>query len=81
MIKILHCIYNIDTASVEATFSDGSVLSIYSPAVDDEIIISLKLTNFLYFVSISNNELSSKFFILKVKCLKLMERLTVDVNE
>lgn len=37
MIKILHCTYNIDTASVEVTFSDGSVLSIYSPAVDDEL--------------------------------------------
>ena len=37
MIKILHCTYNIDTASVEVTFSDGSVLSIYSPAVDHEL--------------------------------------------
>lgn len=37
MIKALHCIYNIDTASVEVTFSDGSLLSIYTPAVDDEL--------------------------------------------
>ena len=37
MIKALHCFYNIDTASVEVTFSDGSLLSIYTPAVDDEL--------------------------------------------
>ena len=28
MIKPLHCFYNLDTNSVEVTFSDGSVLAI-----------------------------------------------------
>lgn len=42
MIKILHCAYNIDTANVEMTFSDGSVLSIYSSAVDDELDLNMR---------------------------------------
>lgn len=37
MLKPLYCKFNIDTASVETIFSDGSMLSIYSPAVDDEL--------------------------------------------
>lgn len=41
MIKILHYTYNIDTASVEVTFSDESVLSIYGPAVDDELDLNM----------------------------------------
>ncbi len=41
MLKALHCFYNIDTASVEVTFSDGSVLSICSPAVDDELNLTI----------------------------------------
>lgn len=41
MIKASHCFYNIDTASVEVTFSDGSVLSIYSPAVDDVLDLNM----------------------------------------
>lgn len=41
MIKALHCFYNIDTASVEVTFSDRSVLSIYSPAVDDVLDLNM----------------------------------------
>lgn len=41
MIKVLHCTYNIDTASVEVTFSDGSMLSIYSPAIDDELDLNM----------------------------------------
>lgn len=41
MIKILHCTYNIDTASVEVTFSDGSMISIYSPAVDDALDLNM----------------------------------------
>lgn len=41
MLKALHCFYNIDTASVEVTFSDGSVLSICSPAVDDELNLTM----------------------------------------
>lgn len=41
MIKILHCAYNFDTASVEVTFSGGSMLSIYSPAVDNELDLNM----------------------------------------
>ena len=41
MISITKCEYNIDTASVEVTFTDGSVLSIYSPAVDDELDLNM----------------------------------------
>lgn len=41
MLKILYCKFNIDTASVETVFSDGSMLSIYSPAVDDELNLTI----------------------------------------
>lgn len=41
MLKALHCFYNIDTASVEITFSDGSLLSIYTPAVDDLLDLNM----------------------------------------
>lgn len=41
MLKLLYCQFNIDTASVEAIFSDGSMLSIYSPAVDDELDLTI----------------------------------------
>ncbi len=34
--KIISCEFNMDTASVELQFSDGSVLSIYCPDVEDE---------------------------------------------
>ena len=41
MMEMLFCKFNIDTASVEAIFSDGSMLSIYSPAVDDELDLTI----------------------------------------
>ena len=41
MMEMLFCKFNIDTASVETIFSDGSMLSIYSPAVDDELELTI----------------------------------------
>ncbi|MCD8127748.1 MAG: DUF6061 family protein [Clostridiales bacterium] len=35
--KLIHCKFNIDTASVELRFADGTEISIYTPGVDDEI--------------------------------------------
>ncbi|MCD7785244.1 MAG: DUF6061 family protein [Oscillospiraceae bacterium] len=35
--KLVHCEFNIDTASVELRFDDGTAISIYTPGVDDEI--------------------------------------------
>ncbi len=35
--KLIHCAFNIDTASVEMRFADGTEISIYTPGVDDEI--------------------------------------------
>ena len=35
--KIKSCEFNMDTASVEVFYSDGSVLFIYCPGVEDEI--------------------------------------------
>lgn len=35
--KIKSCEFNIDTASVEIQFSNGTILSIYCPDVEDEI--------------------------------------------
>ncbi|MCD7802842.1 MAG: DUF6061 family protein [Clostridiales bacterium] len=34
---ITHCAFNIDTASVELRFNDGTEISICTPGVDDEI--------------------------------------------
>ncbi|MCD7956824.1 MAG: DUF6061 family protein [Lachnospiraceae bacterium] len=35
--KLIHCEFNIDTASVELRFNDGTEISIYTLGVDDEI--------------------------------------------
>ncbi len=35
--KIVYCAFNIDTASVDLRFDDGTEISIYTPGVDDEI--------------------------------------------
>ncbi len=37
MKKLLSCLFNIDTASVEIKYADGSEISISTPRVDDEI--------------------------------------------
>ena len=35
MIKLISCGFNMDTASVELRYRDGSMVSIYCPAVED----------------------------------------------
>ena len=37
MEKLISCVFNMDTACVELRFSDGSVCSIYTIAVENEI--------------------------------------------
>ena len=37
MKRLISCAFNIDTASVELKYTDGSTVSIYCPAVEDEI--------------------------------------------
>ncbi|MCD8382875.1 MAG: DUF6061 family protein [Clostridiales bacterium] len=37
MKKLLSCRFNINTASVEIRYTDGSQISIYTPGVDDAI--------------------------------------------
>lgn len=37
MKKVVSCAFNIDTASVEVKYTDGSMTSIYCPAVEDEV--------------------------------------------
>ncbi len=37
MKKLISCEFNIDTASVELKYTDGSMISIYCPAIEDEI--------------------------------------------
>ena len=37
MKKVVSCAFNIDTASVEVKYADGSMISIYCPAVEDEV--------------------------------------------
>ena len=35
MIKLISCGFNMDTASVELRYQDGSMVSLYCPAVED----------------------------------------------
>jgi len=35
MLKLISCGFNMDTASVELRYQDGSMVSIYCPAVED----------------------------------------------
>ena len=37
MKKLISCEFNIDTASVELKFADGNTISIYCPAVEDQV--------------------------------------------
>ena len=37
MRKVVSCAFNINTASVEVKYADGSMISIYCPAVEDEV--------------------------------------------
>ena len=37
MKRLISCEFNIDTASVELKYTDGSMISIYCPAVEDEV--------------------------------------------
>ena len=37
MKEVVSCAFNIDTASVEVKYADGSMISIYCPAVEDEV--------------------------------------------
>ncbi len=37
MKHLLSCEFNIDTACVELKYSDGSMVAIYTPAVEDEV--------------------------------------------
>ena len=37
MKKLISCEFNIDTASVELKFNDGSIVSIYCPGVEDQV--------------------------------------------
>ena len=37
MRKVVSCAFNIDTARVEVKYADGSMISIYCPAVEDEV--------------------------------------------
>ena len=37
MKEVVSCAFNIDTASVEVKYADGSMISIYCPAVEGEV--------------------------------------------
>ncbi len=42
MNKIRYCAFNVDTACVEVFFADGTQVSIYTPAVDAQLDITVK---------------------------------------
>ncbi len=35
--KLIHCEFNVDAATVKLRFDDGTKISIYTPRVDDEL--------------------------------------------
>lgn len=41
MDKVISCAFNIDAACVEVKFADGSMISIYCPAVENEVADSM----------------------------------------
>ncbi|MCD7856615.1 MAG: DUF6061 family protein [Clostridiales bacterium] len=43
MKKLLSCRFNIDTASVEIRYTDGSQISIYTPGADDELCLTVPM--------------------------------------
>lgn len=42
MRKLISCAFNIDTASVELKYSDGSQISIYCPGAEDSIETTIR---------------------------------------
>ncbi len=42
MNKIRYCAFNMDTVCVEVFFADGTQVSIYTPAVDTQLDITMK---------------------------------------
>ena len=50
MKEVVSCAFNIDTASVEVKYADGSMISIYCPAVEDEVAENMYQRSELYWL-------------------------------
>ncbi len=76
MKRLLSCEFNIDTACVELKYSDGSMIAIYTPAVEDEVADHMYARSELDYL-VYNAPLEYADLILNGDPVKYLETVTV----
>ncbi len=76
MKHLLSCEFNIDTACVELKYSDGSMIAIYTPAVEDEVADNMYERSELDYL-IYNAPLEYADLILNGDPVKYLKTVTV----
>ncbi len=76
MTHLVSCEFNIDTACVELKYSDGSVIAIYTPAVEDEVADNMYERSELDYL-ICNAPLEYADLILNGDPVKYLKTVTV----
>ncbi len=76
MKHLLSCEFNIDTACVELKYSDGSMIAIYTPAVEDEVSDNMYERSELDYL-IYNAPLEYADLILNGDSVKYLKTVTV----
>ncbi len=76
MKHLLSCEFNIDTACVELKYSDGGMIAIYTPAVEDEVADNMYERSELDYL-IYNAPLEYADLILNGDPVKYLKTVTV----
>ncbi len=76
MKHLLSCEFNIDTACVELKYSDGSMIAIYAPAVEDEVADNMYERSELDYL-VYNAPLEYANLILNGNPVKYLKTVTV----
>ncbi len=76
MKHLLSCEFNIDTACVELKYSDGSMIAIYTPAVEDEVADNMYERSELDYL-IYNAPLEYADLILNGDPVKYLKTITI----
>ncbi len=76
MKHLLSCEFNIDTACVELKYSDGSMIAIYTPAVEDEVADNMYERSELDYL-VYNTPLEYADLILNGDPVKYLKTVTV----
>ncbi len=76
MKHLLSCEFNIDTACVELKYSDGSMIAIYTPAVEDEVADNMHERSELDYL-VYNAPLEYADLILNGDPVKYLKTVTV----